>query len=368
MDQTLTSILNGFRDAAFLLDADRRVLAANPVAATMFGAIETGRDFVWHVRQPDCLHLIDKVRNGEAHAQGVVMLNAPVRGSFQVTVAEVVSDGREGAPRVVVSFADVSHIRDAEQMRSDFVANVSHELRSPLTALSGFIETLRGPARGDEAAADRFLGLMEREAQRMTRLIADLLSLSKVENRERIRPRTLIDPRMIIKRVIATMAHQASKDGVTITLTAPEDDDDGGALAITGDEDDLTQVFQNLIENAIKYGGRGKPVAITISRAPAAAGMMHGAIRVAVRDHGPGIEKEHHARLTERFYRVDTGRSRDKGGTGLGLAIVKHIVQRHRGRLLIDSTPGQGAEFSVYFPVAAAETDATPRTDAANTP
>lgn len=349
MDQTLTSILNGFRDAAFLLDANRRVLAANAAGEAMFGVVEPGRDFVWRVRQPDCLRLIDEVRRGEARAQGVVTLNAPVRGVFQVTAAEVHGGAHKNAPRVVVSFADVSHIRDAEQMRSDFVANVSHELRSPLTALSGFIETLRGPARGDVAASDRFLGLMEREAQRMTRLIADLLSLSRVEDRERVRPRGAANLQSVLSRVIATLAHQAEKDGVSLTLTAA----DSPALLIAGDEDELTQVFQNLIENAIKYGGRDNPVEVTLSRAPSAAGMVGGAIRASVRDHGPGIDKSHHSRLTERFYRVDTGRSRDKGGTGLGLAIVKHIVQRHRGRLVIESTPGQGSEFTVLFPALA---------------
>lgn len=348
MDRTLTSILNGFRDAAFLLDANRRVLAANSTGETMFGTAAVGRDFVWHVRQPDCLRLIDEVRGGKTRAQGVVELSAPVRGMFQVTAAEVEGSTERNAPRIIVSFADVSHIRDAEQMRSDFVANVSHELRSPLTALSGFIETLRGAARGDAAASDRFLGLMEREAQRMTRLIADLLSLSKVEDRVRIKPSAIVDVQMVVARVIATLTHQAQKDDVEIVLHAP----DAISFAITGDEDELTQVFQNLIENAVKYGGKGNRVEITLTRQPSAAGFSTEVIKAAVRDFGPGIDKVHHARLTERFYRVDTGRSRDKGGTGLGLAIVKHIVQRHRGRLLVASAPGEGAEFSVLFPVA----------------
>lgn len=348
MDQTLTSILNGFRDAAFLLDAKRRVLVANATGEAMFGPAVPGRDFVWHVRQPDCLRLIDEVRDGQSRVQGVVELTSPVRGAFQVTAAAVIGTKEPDAPRVVVSFADVSHIRDAEQMRSDFVANVSHELRSPLTALSGFIETLRGPAKGDEAAYDRFLALMERESQRMTRLIADLLSLSKVEDRVRIKPKATVELAPIAKRVIATLVHQAEKDGVRISLTAPTD----SPLTVVGDEDELTQVFQNLIENAIKYGGKNNRVEVILTPLPSAAGMMAGAIKAAVRDNGPGIEKVHHTRLTERFYRVDTGRSRDKGGTGLGLAIVKHIVQRHRGRMGLVSTPGEGAEFSVLLPAA----------------
>ncbi|MGB0853711.1 MAG: sensor histidine kinase [Pikeienuella sp.] len=347
MDHILASVLNGFSDAAFLLDRNRRVVAANAAGKTAFGVGGTGRDFVWHVRQPDCLRLIDEVIDGAPHRQIIVELTSPVRGYYQITAAQIAGEIEEGGACVIVSFADVSHIREAEQMRADFVANVSHELRSPLTALSGFIETLSGPAKGDEAATDRFLDLMGSEAQRMTRLIADLLQLSKVENQERVRPTARIDLRQIVERVIATLSHQAQKDGVPMTLNAPATT----AFPVQGDEDELTQVFHNLIENALKYGGEENHVAITLSTLPTAPGMMGGAIKVSVRDTGPGIERVHQARLTERFYRVDTGRSRDKGGTGLGLAIVKHILQRHRGRLTIDSRPGQGSDFAVFIPV-----------------
>ena len=351
MDRTLTSILNGFRDAAFLLDAQRRVLAGNAAGEAMFGAVSPGRDFVWHVRQPDCLRLIDEVRGGEARVQGIVSLSAPVRGVFQVTAAQIDPAAGANAPRIVVSFADVSHIREAEQMRSDFVANVSHELRSPLTALTGFIETLRGPARNDTATMDRFLAMMESEAQRMARLIVDLLSLSKVEDRERVRPRKVINLAAVVSRVVTNLTHQAQKDDVTIELNCPaQAEGQPVPFTVPGDEDELTQVFQNLIENAIKYGGSGKRVVVTVAHLPIAAGMPNGAVKVSVRDKGPGIERTHHARLTERFYRVDTGRSRDMGGTGLGLAIVKHILQRHRGRLSLESAPGEGSDFSVLLP------------------
>lgn len=348
MTTMLASILDGFRDAAFLLDENRIILARNAACDAMFGAIIPGRDIVWHVRHPDCLRLIDDVRGGAPRAQGIVALTAPVSGQFQMTVASVGPGTQRGAPRLVVSFADVSHIREAEQMRSDFVANVSHELRSPLTALSGFIETLRGPARGDPVASDRFLALMAGEAERMSRLIGDLLSLSKMEDRERIRPKGTANLHRITERVVATLAYQAEGDHVTVNV-APIGD---GPFLVVGDDDDLTQVVQNLIENAIKYGGRDRTVTVTLTALPSAAGMAGGVVRLAVRDQGPGIEQVHHARLTERFYRVDTGRSRDKGGTGLGLAIVKHVVQRHRGRLLIESHPGHGSEFSVLLPSA----------------
>ena len=334
------------------------MLAANAAGEATFGAAALGRDFVWHVRHPDCLRLIDDVRTGAPRADGEIDLTAPVSGTFLVTASQVSLDEPQSrhpsAPRVVVSFADISPIRDVEQMRSDFVANVSHELRSPLTALAGFIETLRGPARNDSAATERFLGLMDNEAQRMKRLIADLLSLSKVENRVRIRPRSTVDLLAVVERVISTLSHQAEKDGVKLALSTARDAPPG-LLSVIGDGDELIQVFQNLIENAIKYGGANKRVEISLTRLSSAGGMPSGAIKVSVRDNGPGIAKNHIARLTERFYRVDTGRSRDKGGTGLGLAIVKHIVQRHRGRLLIESTPGEGSTFAVLLPATGQE-------------
>jgi two-component system phosphate regulon sensor histidine kinase PhoR len=231
----------------------------------------------------------------------------------------------------------------ATNIRRDFVANVSHELRTPLTALIGFIETLKGPARDDAAARMRFLTIMEREAGRMNRLVRDLLHLSRVEAEERIRPREKIDVVGIVNMAVATLRPLAQASEVVIEVAVAE------PCELPGDPDQLTQVFNNLIENAIKYGGAGKTVHIRFST----EGSLRGPVlRVDVVDQGEGIDQVHLPRLTERFYRVDSHRSREQGGTGLGLAIVKHIVSRHRGWFKVDSVVGQGSTFSVLLPLA----------------
>ncbi|MGR3547335.1 MAG: sensor histidine kinase, partial [Roseovarius sp.] len=226
----------------------------------------------------------------------------------------------------------------------DFVANVSHELRTPLTALMGFIETLQGPARHDQVAIDRFLGIMQSEAARMERLVRDLLSLSRVESEERVRPRDEVNLGQVIGSVLHALRPLARDRACDISFEAPE------GMVVRGNDDQLQQVFTNLVENAIKYGGKDNRITITLERTPRDATLRAPAIVARVRDQGPGIDPLHIPRLTERFYRVDTHRSREMGGTGLGLAIVKHIVNRHRGRLRISSTPGEGSEFSVILP------------------
>jgi two-component system phosphate regulon sensor histidine kinase PhoR len=243
-------------------------------------------------------------------------------------------------------FEDLTEAEQMGQMRRDFVANVSHELRSPLTAVLGFIETLKGAAKDDPAARDRFLSIMEREAGRMNRLIHDLLHLSRVEADERVRPTERIDVLEIVQSTMASLRPLGQSSGVDVVLECGPGEGPR-PWVVPGDADQLTQVFQNLIENAVKYGGAGGVVTVRIlpDQLPKSA-----AIRVEVIDKGTGIDPIHIPRLTERFYRVDGHRSREKGGTGLGLAIVKHIVQRHRGRLSIDSALGKGSTFRVVLP------------------
>jgi len=226
-------------------------------------------------------------------------------------------------------------LRRGEKMRADFVANVSHELRTPLTSVVGFIETLRGPARGDIDAQDRFLDLMEGQSNRMTRIVNDLLSLSRIEMNEHTAPSDDVPLRQIIATVADLLAPQANDRDVVIEL-----DLDALEGTVIGHPDELTQLFQNLIENAIKYGGRGSTVRVS-------AKVVENIASISVIDEGEGIPREHIPRLTERFYRVDTARSREMGGTGLGLAIVKHIANRHRGELTIQSEPGVGSTFTV---------------------
>jgi two-component system phosphate regulon sensor histidine kinase PhoR len=255
-------------------------------------------------------------------------------------------DGHAGrsTQRLLLTFRDLSPIRRVEEMRVDFVANASHELRTPLAALSGFIETLKGPARNDTAARERFLDIMEAQAKRMARLIDDLLSLSRIELSAHMRPQTPVELLPIIRQVVDALQMLARDRGVTVTISAPKE-----PLVVSGDRDELTRVFENLIENALKYGASGKRVEITLSRAFNVSGGEEAV--AAVRDYGPGISGEHLPRLTERFYRVDVTESRAQGGTGLGLALVKHIMNRHRGRLSIESRAGEGATFTVRLPI-----------------
>jgi two-component system phosphate regulon sensor histidine kinase PhoR len=230
-------------------------------------------------------------------------------------------------------------------MRADFVANASHELRTPLAALSGFIDTLQGPARDDAAARERFLAIMHVQATRMARLIDDLLSLSRVELSAHVRPDTLVDIVPIVRQVVDGLEPLARERQVIVDVELPET-----PVLIAGDREELLRLFENLVENALKYGASGGRVVVSLSTVM--TGEETPEIRVMVRDFGPGIAPEHLPRLTERFYRVDVGDSRAQGGTGLGLSLVKHIVNRHRGRLLIESVPKNGATFTACFPQA----------------
>ena len=349
--EDLLPVLNGLTASVFVIDADRHVLLVNDAGRTLFGDELVGFDFVQAVRNPQCLKAIGKVLDGRKKAETIITLQNPVRTTYQVTVTRLGSKQAETAQeekRAIISLENISHIYEAELMRSAFVANVSHELRSPLTSLNGFIETLKGSAKDDEVARERFLSIMEKEAQRMNRLIGDLLSLSKVEADAHVRPDDLVDLSLLIQQTLMVFEPLAQKDGVAFSLQIPAE----MKTVILGDSDQLQQVFVNLIENAIKYGGNDGHVSISISFSERqhAMGIKGPAIQIDITDTGPGIKAEHISRLTERFYRVDKGRSRKKGGTGLGLAIVKHILARHRGRLQITSEVGKGSTFTVLIP------------------
>jgi phosphate transport system permease protein len=253
------------------------------------------------------------------------------------------------SPLLLLTFHDLTTHRRIEQMRADFVANASHELRTPLAALSGFIDTLQGPARNDPDARERFLSIMQSQARRMARLIDDLLSLSRIELSEHINPDTQAELGPIIRQVIDALQTVAQERGVEVTVAAPAE-----PLFVRGDRDELIRVFENLVENALKYGASGKRVDISLQTVPG-QDADGGEAQISVRDYGPGIAPEHLPRLTERFYRVDVGLSRAEGGTGLGLALVKHILNRHRGRLTIESTIGAGSTFTVNLPLAASQ-------------
>lgn len=354
-----SDLLEGVPVPMLAVDGKARTIAANRAAVALFGGDLLQRPFVTVVRHPAVVAAVDWVLDPRNHPapppdpsvpapiDGVVRLNAVIVAdardiAVEITVARLPQPLGRGA---TIAVLDRSVTEEAEQMRRDFVANVSHELKTPLTAMIGFIETLRGPARDDAKARDRFLDIMGREAARMNRLVSDLLSLSRVQAEERRRPSGQVDLPLLLRGVLATMDQAARAGGVAVETHGL-----AGSRLVPGDPDQLVQVFQNLIENALKYGGSGGYLGVSMRRIDHEPLLRGPAWAVDIRDRGEGIEGMHLPRLTERFYRVDTHRSRAQGGTGLGLAIVKHIVNRHRGRLRIDSSRGQGSTFTVILP------------------
>jgi two-component system phosphate regulon sensor histidine kinase PhoR len=346
-------ILRALPSPAVLIGPDSSIEVANSAAEALLGRAIAGRHYLTILRQPSLVETVDTALRDRMPGQTTFLTNEASRSvTYRTTAAPVTTATGQG---VLLTFEDITPLQEAGQIRRDFVANVSHELRTPLTALIGFIETLKGAARDDAAARERFLQIMEREASRMNRLVQDLLSLSRVEAGERVRPTDRVDVGRVALMAIATLRPMAVEQDMRIETEGL----DSGALVL-GDTDQLSQVFTNLIENALKYGRRGGVVRVTLERRAHEPMMRGPAVVVAIIDDGDGIDPVHIARLTERFYRVDNHRSREMGGTGLGLAIVKHILNRHRGRLQIDSTLGKGSRFEVQLGIEA-PSQASPR-------
>jgi len=344
------SLFDSLPSPILLLDRQRRIIGENAAARKVFGRQQRDRDLAALLRQPDLLDAADQVLAGESGCEVELTLPSPVNSEFRASVEPLLGSGSSGAA-ALLSLHDITALKRIEQMRGDFIANASHELRTPLAAVLGFIETLRGPAQGDVEAHERFLAIMYEQATRMSRLVADLLTLSRIELYEHSRPEGKADLAAILRRVAVGLEFQAGEKQMQITLALEET-----LPMVLGQEDELTQIFQNLLDNAVKYGRDGTNVEVTARVTADLPGAMadrsQPAAMVVVQDHGEGIAREHLPRLTERFFRVDSARSRRLGGTGLGLAIVKHIVNRHRGTLQVESELGKGTAFTVYLPVA----------------
>jgi len=325
-------------DPCFVLDRRGIVRYANERALVAF-PIRTGEALTFRLRAPDLVAAFDRVAKGGAPERVEFAERVPTERWFGAWFARL--DGSDGrSPFIALILDDLSEQRRTDRIRVDFVANASHELRTPLASLVGFIETLQGPAREDAVARERFLKIMHDQAARMSRLVNDLLSLSRIEMKAHVRPSGEADLSAIIRHLADALEPLARDLGVAVETALPD-----ALVVVSGDRDELIQVFENLIENACKYGQSGKKVLVTV--APGRDGVGPS---VSVRDFGPGIAEEHLPRLTERFYRVDVEASRQHRGTGLGLAIVKHILARHQARLSIESRLGEGANFIVMFP------------------
>jgi two-component system phosphate regulon sensor histidine kinase PhoR len=345
----LDLLIRSFPNPAIALDGDGRVLTLNAGASVLAPALRRGDLALIALRMPE---LVEAIRHAVAtrEPQRVEFIErVPLDRWFEAFVTPVtLIPGSSRPDLLLLTFNDLTPLRRVEEMRADFIANASHELRTPLAALLGFIETLQGSARDDAVAREKFLAIMQVQATRMARLIDDLLSLSRIELNAHLRPQTQLDLAPIVRQVVDGLQMLARDRHVEIGIEAPAE-----PIGVLGDRDELIRALENLAENALKYGASGKRVDIVLQRAEAIDGGEEA--QIAVRDYGPGIAPEHLPRLTERFYRVDVVDSRAQGGTGLGLALVKHIMNRHGGKLTVESTPGAGATFRLHLPLSAGE-------------
>jgi two-component system, OmpR family, phosphate regulon sensor histidine kinase PhoR len=341
----VSAIVAGMPDPAVLLDRAGRVIHLNAAAAQLAPALRRNELAQFALRSPEIISALRAAIATSEPRRASYLDHVPVDRWMELIITPVpVPTVFGGVDKcMLMTFHDQTPLRRVEEMRADFVANASHELRTPLAALSGFIDTLQGPAKDDPKARERFLSIMHVQATRMARLIDDLLSLSRVELSAHVRPDTLTDLVPILRQVADGLEPLVRERQVAVDIQLPD-----APVMIAGDREELMRLFENLIENALKYGASGGRVIVSLTSAMSAEGIQE--IRVMVRDFGPGIAPEHLPRLTERFYRVDVGDSRSQGGTGLGLSLVKHILIRHRGRLLIESVPRNGATFTACFP------------------
>ncbi len=319
-------------DPAIVVDENGIIISANDHANDLFQDATIGKHLTVALRAPVIIQAVSEATSQSKSARVQYLVRTPVSRNYDVIVSALAGG------LALVMLRDVTYEEQIERMRSDFVANASHELRTPLASLTGFIETMQGAAKNDVKAKNEFLKLMKAQADRMARLIDDLLSLSRIEISEHVQPTGIADLALITNQVQDLLFSVAVESRCTVKIDIP------ASLPILGDADQLSQVVHNLVENAIKYSGNGKTV------------VVHGRIEnhevvLSVRDDGPGIAAHHVPRLTERFYRVNVQDSRNRGGTGLGLAIAKHIINRHRGKLVIESELGTGSVFTIRLPL-----------------
>jgi two-component system, OmpR family, phosphate regulon sensor histidine kinase PhoR len=329
------AFISALPDAALLVDREHLIVEANQAACDILSARLEGQPVGLFLRSPEVLRALTDSFSSVDHRHVELVLRAKVQRTLDVHFSHLGQGERSGL--VLVILHDRTREQQVERMRSDFVANASHELRTPLTTLSGFIETMQGAASKDEKARAEFLKLMKTQAERMSSLIDDLLSLSRIELDEHVVPSSIVDLKDVVLQTQNLLLSLVRESGCTLEIKLP------AKMVVRGDANQLAQVVHNLIENAIKYSGSGKMVSVT-------GNVTASSVDLSIADNGPGIAAHHIPRLTERFYRVNVQDSRMRGGTGLGLAICKHIINRHRGRLVIESEVGVGSIFRIEFP------------------
>ena len=342
-EKLVHDVMDALPDPVFLVDDERRLIYSNTESANITDTRHSGRDLAVSFRHPAILEAVDTVLKTGSRENAEVSLSAPLNQTFQALISPMNLPERL-RPGALILLRDMTSLQTADQMRQDFVANVSHELRSPIASLFGFIETLRESAKDDPKSQEKFLGIMADEAARMSRLIDDLLSLSRIEVSEHVLPSGTVDIPIILDLTAELLRGRAEERGMQIVIDRP-----AKFGLVRGDKDELIEVFQNLLENAIKYGTLETAIDVKISEVERLPDSDKPGIAVSIFNRCQGITPEHLPRLTERFYRVDEGRSRNIGGTGLGLAIVKHIISRHRGHMDIDSRDGVGVTVTVYL-------------------
>ena len=372
-DPTAELMLARLPTPVLLIGPGGRIEQVNPAARVFLGLGAEGGLLSTTLRQPRVLEAVSACLRGERGAMVEYATLAPLESHVRAVIEPIrFADGGALPWRAMIVLVDETSSKRAERMRADFLANASHELRTPLASLSGFIETLRGPARDDSQAQARFLSIMHDQTERMRRLIDDLLSLSRVEMNEHMPPSGSTNLAALAGEVSRALAPVAEARSVTLKVEHADAD-----ATVAGDQDQLYEVLENLVQNAVKYSADGGAVTISVHGAlgrdaaehpdmrqhPDAARvtlaapafdsrMRYGVVRV--RDEGVGVERRYLPRLAERFFRVGGQKSGPSAGTGLGLAIVKHIVARHRGGFSVESAPGAGSMFTVFFPLAEA--------------
>ena len=360
------AVLAVLPDPALLLDRNSIILDFNDKAAELFSQLAGGIQISAVSRNPDLLEGIGLMRDGGDQITVALHERVPLERTMMATLSRLPAEARDIAgPELLITIRDLTEASRIERTRADFVANASHELRTPLASIIGFIETLQGAAKNDLQVRDKFLTVMAMQAQRMKRLVDDLMSLTNVEMHAHVMPRDDIDINEVIDHVRESLEPLAQAERITLTLKLLDQ-----PASVQGDWDELVQVFQNLIHNGIRYGRPGGSVTVHVEQALTGRTPKHKGgrfFRVHVIDDGQGIASQHLPRLTERFYRVDVAASRKKEGTGLGLAIAKHVINRHRGELEIKSKLGQGSTFTVTLPEVAAHLPAARPGPAAST-